>query len=132
MTTTPARASVSTQVVILLLGLAVLLVLLILGLVWLAGADGRSDVLQWLTGIGTLIAGAAASTAVVQVRKVGQVATKIDEQTNGILDDRIQAGVSAALANHGIPLARRTEDPGQPDTHDVPPGQVRGYAAPSD
>lgn len=114
-TTTPTtRPTVTTQVVILLLGLAVLLVALILGLIWLAGPDGRSDVFQWLTGIGTLVAGGAASTAVVQVRKVAATASKIDQQTNGVLDQRIQAGVSAALADHGIPLARRSDDTGEP------------------
>lgn len=113
-TTPTTRPTVTTQVVILALGAGILLVGLVLGLVYLAGPDGRSDVLQWLSGIGVIITTALSGTAVAQVRKVAATTTKIDQQTNGVLDSRIQAGVSAALADHGIPLARRADDTGEP------------------
>lgn len=127
-TSTETRQPVSTQLVILVLGVALILVGLILGLVYLAGPDGRSDVLQWLTGIASLIGGGAASTALVQLRGVKQVTSKIDQQTNGVLDQRIEAGVSKVMADHGFtPVQTGIATGGSASP--VPPGQVRGYVA---
>lgn len=126
-TTTDTRPTITTQVVILALGVGILLVGLVLGLVYLAGPDGRTDVLQWLSGIGVIITTALSGTAVAQVRKVGQVAAKIDGQTNGVLDQRIQAGVSAVLADHGFQPVQTGISGEAAST--VPPGQIRGYVA---
>lgn len=113
-TTNETRPPVSAGLVILILGAALIAALLVFGLYALAAPGDRPSVLQWLTGLGTLAASALSGTAVAQVRKVSQVASKIDKQTNGVLDARIRDGVSAALVDHGIPLARRTGDTGEP------------------
>lgn len=118
-TDTNTRPPVTTALVVLVLGLALLVVGLILGLVYIAGPDGRGDVLAWLSGVGSLLATALSGTAVAQVRRVAQVTAKIDSQTNGVLDGRIRAGVSAALADHGVPLARRSGD--VPEPGETPP-----------
>lgn len=113
--TTDTRPPVTgPALVVLVLGLALLGVALILGLVLIAGPDGRTDVLSWLSGIVPIIGTVLTGTAVAQVRKVAQTAAKIDKQTNGVLDARIRDGVSAALVDHGIPPARRASDPGEP------------------
>lgn len=113
-TTEPARPTISTQLVVLILGTAAIVAGLILGLVMIAGPDGRTDVLTWLSGIVPIVGTVLTGSAVMQVRKVAATAAKIDKQTNGVLDARIRDGVSAALVDHGIPPARRAEDVPEP------------------
>lgn len=94
-----------------LLGALALGVVLILGMVYLAGPEGRSETLQWLTSLGALIASALAGVSVQQGRKLYAGVRTVERQTNGSLDQRIDASVTSALVRAGL----IAEVPTQPD-----------------
>ena len=103
--------AVSTTTVILVLGIGILVLALILGLVYLTGPDGRTETLQWLSGVFAVVASVTSGGVAVQVSRVrreqASAANAVDvvrEQTNGGLDQRIRSAVSDALS------ARRTTD----------------------
>lgn len=92
-----AFPSVTTPVVVLILGGGVLVLLLVIGLVYLAGADGRASVLDWLSNVLLLVVSGTSTGALVQARKARV-------QTNGSLDVRMRQAIADALA------ARRASD----------------------
>ena len=114
-TAPPTPPKITTQVVVLVAIVALLVVVLILGLVYLGGPDGRSDVLNWLSGLGALVASVLSGIVAAQVRRVGANVAKIDEQTNGILTQRIREGVAQTFADHGLLPMRRADDGGRFD-----------------
>lgn len=87
----------STASVVLVLGLAVLAVALILGMVLIAGGEGRSEVLSWLTSILGLVAAGTGTGAVVQSRRVLAGVQVVQQQTNGSLDRRIAEQMTRVL-----------------------------------
>lgn len=88
----------STSGVVLVLGSGLLLVGLVLGLVFIAGADGQADVFTWLSSVFALVAAATGTGAVVQSRRLLSNVDTVREQTNGSLDARIEAAMSRVVS----------------------------------
>lgn len=101
-TPTSAAPRLTTQAVVLIIAVVFLIVGLVIGLVYLAGPDGRSDVFAWLSSVLALVASGGAITGVVQNRNLATTVAKVDAQTNGVLDARIANGVHAALVKAGV------------------------------
>ncbi len=101
-TPTPSKVGLTTQAVVLIIAVAILVVLLVLGLVYEAGPDGRGDVLAWLSSVFALVASGLGLTGIVQNRNIAATVTKVDKQTNGVLDARIADGVHKALVKAGV------------------------------
>lgn len=100
-----AFKGLSTGAVVLVLGLALLVVLLVLGLVFLAGPEGQQDMLRWISSIGALLSSSLSALALAYGRRTSRqgketadaVAT-VQHQTNGALDARMQKAIEQALA----------------------------------
>ena len=88
----------STATVVMWLGAGALVVILLLGLSYMAGPDGIGDVLGWVTGLAALLAGGSSAAALSKVRRIEGGVETVRRQTNGVLDERIKNGVAAALA----------------------------------
>lgn len=88
----------STTSVILWLGIAAIVGGILLGLAFIAGPSGLNDLLNWVSGLAALLAGGTGTAALIKTRKIGGTVDTIREQTNGVLDKRIEDGVRRALS----------------------------------
>lgn len=121
----------STQGVVLWLGTGSLGVALLLGMYYMAGTDGRTDLLAWISGLVSLLGAGGAVGAMVAARKSNNVAHDIkrtvgviDARTNGALDQRLVDAVTAGLIAQGIGVdaAARIAAAAKPNELEIEPG----------
>jgi uncharacterized protein YqfA (UPF0365 family) len=88
----------STAQAVVVCFVAVLVVVLVLGLVYLTGTEA----LQWLSGLFALSATGVSSAVAVQVRRTNRGVAAVQQQTNGGLDLRMRAAVESVLSETGL------------------------------
>lgn len=107
----------SWSFVVLVLGTLILIAGFTLGVIALANGDSRTDIishiLEWVPGVAAAIAAFVAARYSGQSRKASEATQDL---VNGTLSARVDAGVSSALAAHG--LAR---DPNSPEVPVIEP-----------